>query len=326
MGSSQPRGGVGTNGYAVKGSPKQRGRSRAAVHVGSFQEAVAASAGPNAPQPAGLALAPKDAQQLSEILHSGKTPSPGVAQHFKARLRNIYDSPRDGALFDDDCADFMIAVLEDREDDYGRSQDALLDATVRGLEASLFDDSGSVGAHANVQSAMAQGFSFQQATFVTGMGERRNPDCLPVDTAANKLAAGALSPGGVKEVTRKADLPTAKVPAVSGRAASSLSREEQGSVRPMVPHQTLDQIGNDTLISVSGTRLDRTTNDEGRTTSILLPVNREVAVEVFLAANDTYTVRHTRNGGVLREATGVYAEDLCSAVVDAADSGSDFGS
>lgn len=310
----------------IQGTPKIRQRpTAAAVHVGSFQEV--ANARPNPPRGEGVSLGNQDALLLSDILLSGTPQTAPVQGFLKSRLTRIYDNPKEGELFDDDCADFMIATIEGRQDDYGRSQDALFEATRQGLEAALFNDHGTPEKHPNVADAERLGFSDEELLTVIGIGMRRHIDCLPVDTIANKLAAGAISVEGARRAALAASRnPDGTVATNAGRAASSLSQTEQANVRPMVPYMTLNQIGSDTIISVSGTRLDRTVNGNGETTSVILPINRNVAVETLLAANDTYTVRHTRNGLVMRELTGVDYEDLGQVVVDAADPQSGFGS
>lgn len=53
---------------------------------------------------------------------------------------------------------------------------------------------------ANVADAMTAGFTYEEATRETGFGQRRNPACKPVDTIANKLAAGALSVAGARNI------------------------------------------------------------------------------------------------------------------------------
>lgn len=75
--------------------------------------------------------------------------------------------------------------------------------------------------------------------------------------------------------------------------------------------QLLQQIGGAIVLAISGGRIIRDT------TGLILPVRQGYTVEVYLADDDTYTVRRvfTRAGKrfVKGERTGVYADQVSDA-------------
>lgn len=317
----KPKGGIGSNQHSTKGSPKPTDR-RSAQHLGSFEAVASATAHVKEPT---LTLDSSEAKALLGSLY-GTEVSPSQKASLIKTLQAVSWNPEPGHPFDDDCADFMIAVLQDQVD--GQYDEAFVDhyadAARSGLEALAFGDKGSPASNPNVAHALSVGFTQAEALTLVGLGQRRNPDCLPVDTVANKLAAGALSPSGAKQALEGSS-PKPNLPTTAGLAVSSLTSEEQKQVRPMVPQQTLTQLGDGAILSVSGGRVDRTVNGRGETTSIVLPVDRGRAVEVVLAANDTYTVRDTQMGIVSREVTDIYFDGLAEATISASDSSSGFG-
>lgn len=77
---------------------------------------------------------------------------------------------------------------------------------------------------------------------------------------------------------------------------------------------TLNQIGRWNVAAISGGRVERLTADNGRVSGVRLPVSYGYAVEVWLDASDTYTVRKTwTRSGVTKvrdEWTNVYADEV----------------
>lgn len=93
------------------------------------------------------------------------------------------------------------------------------------------------------------------------------------------------------------------------------------SPRPIDVTMTLAQIGRLTVAAVSGGRVERLwvgPNDDRYVGGIRLPVSYGYAVEVWLDASDTYTVRKTwtRSGvtKIREEWSDVYADELDEAV------------
>lgn len=75
--------------------------------------------------------------------------------------------------------------------------------------------------------------------------------------------------------------------------------------RPMDYAATLRQIGQSNVFAISGglsARVDEST--------LRLPVAQGYSVEIFLAGNDTYTVRRTYRGAVKGEVENVHAAEL----------------
>jgi hypothetical protein len=66
----------------------------------------------------------------------------------------------------------------------------------------------------------------------------------------------------------------------------------------------LGQIGTMNVLAVSGGRVERHRN------GVRLPVRYGYAVEVFLEADDTYTVQTTFRGKLKYEWTGVYCDEV----------------
>ena len=104
---------------------------------------------------------------------------------------------------------------------------------------------------------------------------------------------------------------------------SSLTVAERDEmVRPMHLRTTMEQIGKANWTGMTGGRVDWVpAGDNGAFdepgASLLMPIDDGYAVEVFLAWNDTYTVRRTRNGETVGEVDDVYGEELARVTYDA---------
>ena len=70
------------------------------------------------------------------------------------------------------------------------------------------------------------------------------------------------------------------------------------------PDVLVAQIGQSNVLAISGGRVEK------RDTGVTLPVRYGYAVEIDLAANDTYTVKRTYNGEVKGEEERVHAHEV----------------
>lgn len=191
-------------------------------------------------------------------------------------------------------------------------------------------------AQSNAKAVLA-GFTYEEATTVTGFGLRRVSGCKPDDTVANKLAAGALTVEGANRTAfrnshNENSETTASEPAIETaeptpdrlaekRADYRQLAERVGMVvvdgdigRPINPKVTLAQIGTHNVMAISGTaapsRIQPIVNEDGESVGINMKVSNGYSVGVILDHDDTYTVQRLYRGKVKGEVNGVHADQV----------------
>ena len=168
----------------------------------------------------------------------------------------------------------------------------------------------------NTAQAMLAGFTYEQATTVTGKGARRIAGCKPDDTVANKLAANGLSMTGARNALKLDGDPAAPKPQTAQPSPEPKPEREPepapaGDTRiPMDPETTLQTIGGGNLMAISGGRKEAIRNDEGELVGLKLKVANGYSVDVVLDASDTYTVTRRWRDKNKGEMSGVHAEEL----------------
>lgn len=85
----------------------------------------------------------------------------------------------------------------------------------------------------------ADGFTVEELAVVTGFGLRRVDGSEAVDTIANKLAAGALTPEGARRALRKAvRIESSQVVDLAGDAMLTVMIAEDGKTYTLATHYT----------------------------------------------------------------------------------------
>ena len=89
-------------------------------------------------------------------------------------------------------------------------------------------------------------------------------------------------------------------------------------IRPMVIEQLNQQIGAQTILSVSGGRVKVHCLDGIVVMAVEYPMNEECSVRVFLEVSETYLVQRVRAGRVVSEERDHYFDTLGLALLRAA--------